>query len=318
MEDLRVAVYADEHQSSVVELILHIQRNEFGVPITLEQQPDLTSIPGFYQKGNGNFWVALHNGTVIGTIALIDIGQAQLALRKMFVHEAFRGKPHQVGQLLLDTALRWMKEKRCTHVFLGTIDRFEAARKFYRKNGFEEITKSNLPPNFPPMALDTLFFKKEIEPQHGIAIFHYEKQHQPWFEKLNRHWIEKYFWMEPVDFQVLQHPDEHIINKGGFIFMASYGGEMAGTVALKAVSPGIYEFTKMAVDERFRGKKIGKALADAAIEKAKALNAEKIILYSNTRLETAIALYRKIGFTEVPVDGTYERSDIKMEFKFKV
>jgi GNAT superfamily N-acetyltransferase len=167
------------------------------------------------------------------------------------------------------------------------------------------------------MAQDALFFKKEIEPQHGIAIFHYEKQHQPWFEKLNRHWIEKYFWMEPVDFQVLQHPDEHIIKKGGFIFMASYENEIAGTVALKFVSPGIYEFTKMAVDEKFRGKKIGKALAEAAIAKAKELNADKIILYSNTMLETAIALYRKIGFTEVPVDGPYERSDIKMELEVR-
>jgi GNAT superfamily N-acetyltransferase len=163
------------------------------------------------------------------------------------------------------------------------------------------------------MAQDTLFLKKEIEPQRGIAIFLYEAQHQPWFEKLNRAWIEKYFWMEPVDFQVLQHPDEHIIKKGGFIFMASYENEIAGTVALKFVSPGVYEFTKMAVDEKYQGKKIGKALAEVAITQAKALSADKIILYSNTMLETAITLYRKLGFVEVPVDGTYERSDIKME-----
>lgn len=160
--------------------------------------------------------------------------------------------------------------------------------------------------------------KKEIEPQREIAIFLYETQHQPWFEKLNRAWIEKYFWMEPVDFQVLQHPDEHIIEKGGFIFMASYENEIAGTVALKFVSPGIYEFTKMAVDEKFQGKKIGKALAEVAIAHAKALGADKIILYSNTMLETAITLYRKLGFVEVPVDGPYKRSDIKMEKQLTV
>ena len=69
----------------------------------------------------------------------------------------------------------------------------------------------------------------------------------------------------------------------------------------------------MAVDEKFQGKKIGQALADAAIAKAKSLGAKKIILYSNTILAPAIALYRKIGFKEIPVDGTYKRSDIKME-----
>ena len=146
-----------------------------------------------------------------------------------------------------------------------------------------------------------------------LEMVEYRPEHQPWFEKLNREWIEHYFWMEPIDFEVLQHPDKHIINKGGTIFMASCDREIAGTVALKFVSPGIYEFTKMAVDKKFRGQKIGQALAEAAIEKAKKLGAHKIILYSNTILSPAIALYRKLGFVEVAVDGPYKRSDIKME-----
>jgi GNAT superfamily N-acetyltransferase len=144
-------------------------------------------------------------------------------------------------------------------------------------------------------------------------IIDYAPEHQPYFEKFNRDWIEKYFWMEPVDFQVLQHPDEHIIAKGGSILMALFEDEFAGTVALKFVKPGVYEFTKMAVEERFRGRKIGESLAHAAISKARKLGAHKIILYSNTKLAPAIALYRKLGFVEVAVDGTYERSDIKME-----
>lgn len=146
-----------------------------------------------------------------------------------------------------------------------------------------------------------------------LEIVTYRPEHQPWFEKFNRDWIEKYFWMEPIDFDVLQHPEEHIIRHGGTILMACSDKEIAGTVALKYVSPGVYEFTKMAVDEKFRGQKIGLALAEAAIEKAKELGAHTIILYSNTVLEAAITLYRKIGFREVPVDGTYERANIKME-----
>lgn len=146
-----------------------------------------------------------------------------------------------------------------------------------------------------------------------LDITEYEPRHQPWFEKFNRAWIEHYFWMEPIDEQVLRYPDEHIINKGGSILMAIVNGEIVGTVALKFVEPGVYEFTKMAVDEKYRGLKIGKALALAAIEKARAMGARKIILYSNTILANAIALYRKLGFKEVPVDSVYERSDIKME-----
>lgn len=146
-----------------------------------------------------------------------------------------------------------------------------------------------------------------------IAIEEYKPHHQPWFEKLNRTWIEKYFWMEPVDVQVLEHPGEHIIEKGGTILMACCENEVAGTVALKFASHGVYEFTKMAVDEKFQGKGIGQALTEAAIKKAKEMGASKIILYSNTKLVPAISLYRKNGFKEIPVDGPYKRSDIKME-----
>jgi ribosomal protein S18 acetylase RimI-like enzyme len=103
------------------------------------------------------------------------------------------------------------------------------------------------------------------------------------------------------------------VKKGGAILMASLQNEIAGTVALKFVEPGVYEFTKMAVDEKFRSKKVGQALSDAAIDKARKLGARKIILYSNTKLGPAIALYRKIGFKEIPLDGPYKRSDIKME-----
>jgi len=148
-----------------------------------------------------------------------------------------------------------------------------------------------------------------------VEIVTYQSEYQPWFEKLNREWIEKFFWMEPIDFEVLQYPEKHILIPGGFIFMAFYQKEVAGTVALKFVEPGIYEFTKMAVDERFRGKRIGELLSNVAIVKAKENGARKIILYSNTKLNAAINLYKKLGFIEIPLDGPYKRSDIKMELK---
>ena len=69
----------------------------------------------------------------------------------------------------------------------------------------------------------------------------------------------------------------------------------------------------MAVHEEFRGKKIGRALAESPIAWAKDSGAEKIVLYSNTMLDSAIALYRNLGFHEIPVDGPYQRTNIKME-----
>ncbi len=85
-DKIEISVYHPQYQAQVIELILKIQRDEFGLPITLDEQPDLLIIPTFYQQGNGNFWVALDKYKVIGTIAAIDIGNNQLVLRKMFVN----------------------------------------------------------------------------------------------------------------------------------------------------------------------------------------------------------------------------------------
>jgi N-acetylglutamate synthase-like GNAT family acetyltransferase len=153
-----VSFYEEKYRQGIVDLILPIQQQEFGIPISINDQPDLLSIASFYQKENGNFWVALEEEKVVGTIALVDIGNSQAALRKMFVHKEYRGKEKGVAQALVDTLLEWAGQRKLQTVFLGTIDTMKAAHRFYEKNGFVEITKEQLPPNFPVMAVDNRFF----------------------------------------------------------------------------------------------------------------------------------------------------------------
>ncbi|MGI8583886.1 MAG: GNAT family N-acetyltransferase [Chitinophagaceae bacterium] len=145
-----------------------------------------------------------------------------------------------------------------------------------------------------------------------ITIVDYQPQHQQYFEKFNRRWIEKYFKMEPLDEYVLTNPEEAILKPGGVILMALYEGIPAGTVALRKIED-TYEFTKMAVDEAYRRKGIAEALSYASFKKAKELGARSVILYSNSILTPAIRLYEKLGFKHVPVStGEYKRSDVKM------
>jgi len=147
-----------------------------------------------------------------------------------------------------------------------------------------------------------------------IKILDYRSEHQPCFEQLNRRWIEKYFRLEPIDKFVLMEPEKAILQRGGAILMASLNNEIAGTAALKKVDDTTYEFTKMAVEEKFQRRGLGEALSKAAIDKARWMGAEKLLLYSHTSLKPALLLYRKLGFKEVPLEaGVYSRSDIKME-----
>ena len=159
MPTININKYTTIYQNAVVSLVLSIQQKEFNIPITLEDQPDLQNIEHFFQNGNGNFWVATIDNKVIGTISLVDIGNQQVALSKMFVQENYRGKAFGIGQALLNTVFEWSKEKRLTHIFLGTTEKYLAAHRFYEKNGFIEIKKIDLPKACPVMQVDTKFYQ---------------------------------------------------------------------------------------------------------------------------------------------------------------
>lgn len=159
---IQVNNYSASYQQQVVALILSIQQIEFGVPVTLESQPDLENIPSFYQKDKGNFWIAIIENKVLGTIALLDIGNSRGALRKMFVHKDYRGKEYGIGQTLLNTLLEWARQNNLKEILLGTTEKFIAAQRFYEKNGFEQIAKQLLPGEFPVMEVDVKFYKYRL------------------------------------------------------------------------------------------------------------------------------------------------------------
>lgn len=160
---LQIVRFSEHHLSGVVDVILPIQQSEFSIPITLDSQPDLLDIPGFYQKGKGNFWVATDGSEVVGTIALLDIGDGRGALRKMFVHERYRGLKQGVAGRLLRVLLDWCNLHDLCELYLGTTAKFLAAHRFYEKNGFSEIEQSQLPESFPIMSVDTKFYKYVIK-----------------------------------------------------------------------------------------------------------------------------------------------------------
>ena len=159
---VRITPFENTHRDGVVALILPIQQEEFGLPVTLADQQDLLDIPGFYQQGNGQFWVALDGGVVVGTIALLDIGNGEGALRKMFVAPGHRGGAHGTAQRLLDTLLDWARARGMRQLYLGTTAKFLAAHRFYGKHGFREIEAVGLPATFPIMKVDTRFYMRAL------------------------------------------------------------------------------------------------------------------------------------------------------------
>lgn len=152
----------NSHSKAIIGLILPIQQIEFNVPVTLDGQPDLLDIEGYYINQGGGFWGAFLNENLVGTIALINTDHKAAAIRKMFVKKEFRGKELLISQQLLDTLKKYCMEKKINNLFLGTVDILKAAHRFYEKNGFERLTKDQLPDYFPAMMGENVYYHLQI------------------------------------------------------------------------------------------------------------------------------------------------------------
>jgi len=150
-----------------------------------------------------------------------------------------------------------------------------------------------------------------------MQIVDFAPAHAAAFKALNEAWITRYFTLEAKDIEVLSAPETKIIAPGGQILMAVEGGEAVGCCALLRLDDGAYELAKMAVTPGQQGKGLGRALLEAAIERAKAMGASRMWLETNSALGPALSLYRSLGFKPVPVlqASDYARADVQMELK---
>jgi DNA-binding MarR family transcriptional regulator/N-acetylglutamate synthase-like GNAT family acetyltransferase len=174
---------------------------------------------------------------------------------------------------------------------------------YYMEN---ELKKENLS--------QRILSKKNLLNQlNNVEIIDFEERYSDNFRDLNMAWLKKYFYIEAHDKEVLENAKSYIIDKGGFIFFARFNNKIVGTVALINETEG-FELSKMAVLPDYQGFKIGQLLMQYCIDFAKNKSWNKLILYSNIKLENAIYIYRKFGFQEVDLEkeSPYIRSNIKM------
>ncbi len=158
----------------------------------------------------------------------------------------------------------------------------------------------------------------ESEPM-AVKIEDYQPKYRDAFRALNEAWISTYFTIEDADRRALDNPQEYILDKGGYIFVAILDGEPVGVCALlKRDDLNAYELAKMAVAPQAQGRSIGFLLGTAAVEKAISVKAVRLYLESNTQLVPAIRLYEKLGFKKISGTPTpYQRCDIQMELDLR-
>jgi ribosomal protein S18 acetylase RimI-like enzyme len=155
---VEIMQYSDEYKDEVVKLIFEISENELRHR-SRSGRPDLQKIKEVYQKNKGNFWVALEESKVVGTIALKDMGDNRGDLWRFYVRKDLRMMG--VGQRLFATLMDFAKQNGYKEIFLSTHHDQEAANKFYLKHGFKRI--ESLPEDFPHSSNDEVFYELNLE-----------------------------------------------------------------------------------------------------------------------------------------------------------
>ncbi len=86
----------------------------------------------------------------------------------------------------------------------------------------------------------------------------------------------------------------------GRLLLAEYEGQLAGCVALHRLEPKVCEMKRLYLRPSFRGKGLGRSLAETVISEARRIG------YTRMRLDTvepvmrdAVAMYRQLGFKEI-------------------
>lgn len=152
-------------------------------------------------------------------------------------------------------------------------------------------------------------------PAAAVRIVPFEPALAADFRRLNVAWLERWFSVEPIDEVVLGAPEREIVAPGGAILFARVGDAVVGTCALRCERDGVYELTKMAVEEAWQGRGIGRRLLEAAIDEYRRRGGTVLFLESNSRLGPALHLYEALGFEHQPArrpDSHYARSDVYM------
>ena len=164
--------------------------------------------------------------------------------------------------------------------FLNTIEALE-----------EELDRSSMYERVYKRIFDTL--------PANVKIEEYSSKMKKHFKNLNYEWLNEYFYVEDIDDEILTHPKNKIINKGGSILFALMENNVVGTCAIIRHSADKFELAKMAVTKQFRGRGIGRQILESALLKARSLGAVEIYLVTNKNLVAANKLYENFGFNKV-------------------
>jgi GNAT superfamily N-acetyltransferase len=130
--DIRIVPFEPGHIDAYRALVTDTLR-EFGFEPDPAIDPDLDDPAAVYAA----LWVAVADGDVVGSVALRDLADGALELKRMYLRPEVRGRG--LGKRLLATALDHARAAGTHVVRLDTSERMETARHLYEAHGFARV-----------------------------------------------------------------------------------------------------------------------------------------------------------------------------------
>lgn len=153
---IKIIPYSEKYKDDVISLILNIWENEFDFKGL--ERPDIYDIAKYYQsESSSNFWIAVKDNTLIGTVGLKKESNNLAYLKRMVVKKEFRKQG--IGIKLLETAIEFAKEHNYKTIFAGTVKENPEAISFYKNHGFIE---SDIVPENITAASDSICLKLDL------------------------------------------------------------------------------------------------------------------------------------------------------------
>ena len=125
-------------------------------------------------------------------------------------------------------------------------------------------------------------------------------------EDIDPEFVQRVFTYQGLHQELAELPGKYV-PPDGRLLLANQDAETAGCVALRKIDSGICEMKRMWVRPEFRGKEIGRALAESVIDEARKIGYTRMRLDTGKFMKEAPALYRSLGFKDI--EPYYEISD---------
>lgn len=111
--------------------------------------------------------------------------------------------------------------------------------------------------------------------------------------------FQQYLDLQHYDRETARPEDKYGLPEGR-LYLARWDGAAAGCGALRKLDGGRCELKRLYVRPAFRGHRIGEALLERLIGDARAIGYRHMLLDTLPALDSALRLYRRFGFHEIP------------------